>query len=314
MKYRDYYEILGLSKDASEKEIKSAYRKLAKKYHPDLNPGDEKAQEKFKEINEAYQVLSDKDKKQKYDTFGSSYDFQNGANFDPSQYGYTYTNTGGSGDFSDFFNMFFGGAGGDASYTSGFGGNSGFGTGSASGFSFSDIFGGGKGRRKAQRQKYNLEITVSLNEAFSGVTKRMRLNIGGKNVEIDVKVPAGITSGKKIKMKGEKFGVEGDIYFKVDVLSSMSEKLDGINIVKEEEIYPWEAAFGVTKNIKTLHGKIKMKVPENYKGGTKMRIPGKGFKDLKGNIGDLYIIFNIVNPSELTEEQRKLYEELSKIS
>lgn len=306
MKYRDYYEILGVNKDASEKEIKSAYRKLAKKYHPDLNPNDEKAQEKFKEINEAYEVLSDKDKKQKYDTFGSSYDFQNGANFDPSQYGYTYSNVGGSGDFSDFFNMFFGGATSSA--------NTG---GSTGGFSFTDIFSdlsGRKTKKKSNRQQYNTEIEVSLDDAFSGTVKRVGLNINGQNIEIDVKIPAGITPGKKIKIKGDKYGVPGDILFKVDIYTSTTEELDGININKTEEIYPWEAALGTTKVISTHHGKIKMKIPENYKGGTKMRVPKKGFKDLKGNVGDLYITFNIVNPNHLTPEQKKLYEELSKIS
>ena len=309
MKYRDYYEILGVSKDASEKEIKSAYRKLAKKYHPDLNPNDEKAQEKFKEINEAYEVLSDAEKKKKYDTFGSSYDFSNGANFDPSQYGYTYTSTGGAGDFSDFFNMFFGG-GGASSASSGAGDSSG-------GYSFSDIFsnfGGKRSKRKAARQQYSTELSVSLEDAFSGTTKKVGLNIDGQNVEIDVKIPAGITTGKKIKIKGDKYGIPGDILFKIDVLTSTSEKLDGINIIKEENIYPWEAALGGAKTVKTVQGKIKLKIPENYKGGSKMRIPKKGFKDLKGNIGDLYVKFNIVNPVKLTDEQKALYEKLKEVS
>lgn len=307
MKYRDYYEVLDVDKNASDKEIKSAYRKLAKKYHPDLNPNDDAAQEKFKEINEAYEVLSDPEKKKKYDTFGSSGGFTDGSNFDPSQFGYSYTTTGG-GDFSDFFNMFFGGS--NSASTGGY-------SSSGSDFSFSDIFsdfGGKKSKKNASRQKFETEISISLDEAFKGTVKKLALNLNGKNVELDVKIPAGITPGKKIKMKGDKYGVAGDILFKIDILTSTTERLDGINIIKEEDIYPWDAALGSKKTIATPHGKIKLKVPAGYKGGSKMRIPKKGFKDMKGNTGDLYVLFNIVNPVKLSDEQLKLYEELSKIS
>lgn len=301
MKYRDYYEILGVDKNASAKEIKSSYRKLAKKYHPDLNNGDEKAQEKFKEINEAYEVLSDPEKKKKYDTFGSSYDFTNGANFDPSQYGYTYTTSGGSGDFSDFFEMFFGSSNGGKSQ---------------GGFNISDLFdmGGRRSKRKKStvRQKFDTELNISLKEAYTGVTKHVALSLNGKNIEMDVKIPSGITPGKKIKVTGEKYGVPGDILFKIEVYTMTNEILDGLNITKEQDIYPWQAALGDKVVVETLSGKIKIGVPKNFKGGTKMRIPGKGFKDLKGSSGDLYVKFNIVNPNELTEEQIKLYEKLSK--
>lgn len=307
MKYKDYYEVLGVDKNASEKEIKSAYRKLAKKYHPDLNPDNESAQERFKEINEAYEVLSDKDKKQKYDTFGSAGGFSNGANFDPSQYGYSYSTNGSGGDFSDFFNMFFGGS--DSSSGGSFSSNGG-------GFGFSDIFsdlGGRKSKKRASnRQKYETDLALSLEEAFKGTNKKLSLNLNGQNVELDVKVPAGITPGKKIKMKADKYGVTADILFKIDIYTSTNEKLDGINIIKEEEIYPWDAAFGMKKTVETLHGKIKIQVPKGYKGRSKMRIPKKGFKDMKGNTGDLYIMFNIVNPTNLNEKQTELYEELQK--
>ena len=142
MEYKDYYKILGVEKDATEQKIKSQYRKLAKKYHPDLNPDDKVAQEKFKEINEAYEVLGDKEKRKRYDTFGSNYDFAGGQNFDPSQYGYTYTSSGNGGGFSDFFDLIFGR---DAKSDQG-----GFG-----GFSMGDIFsdfGGGGKKRTARAQ------------------------------------------------------------------------------------------------------------------------------------------------------------------
>lgn len=208
MKYKDYYEILGVSKDADEKEIKKAYRKLAKKYHPDVNQGDEAAAEKFKEVSEAYEVLSDPDKRKKYDTFGSNYDFSSGYDFDPSQYGYTYT-TGGSGaDFSDFFETIFG--------SSKSGGNF------SGGFNINDIFGdfSSKGRGRSQkkaRNKFESELSISIKEAFEGVTKDVSLTYKQKEYDVAVKVPAGITRGKKVKVRGEKFGLPGDILFKINI-------------------------------------------------------------------------------------------------
>lgn len=305
MKYKDYYEILGVSKDADEKEIKSAYRKLAKKYHPDLHQGDDAAAEKFKEVSEAYEVLSDKDKRNKYDKFGSNYDFSSGYDFDPSQYGYTYT-TGGSGaDFSDFFETIFG--------SSKSGGNF------SGGFNINDIFGdfSSKGRGKSNkkaRNKFESELSISIKEAYEGVTKNVSLTYKQEEYDIAVKIPAGITSNKKVKVKGEKFGLPGDILFKINIRDEKNLSLNGLDIIKTENIYPWEAALGTTKTVETLKGKLKLKVPKDFVGGNKMRIPSKGFKDLKGNVGDLYVIFNIVNPKELSEEQEKLYKELEKIS
>lgn len=305
MKYKDYYEILGVSKDADEKEIKSAYRKLAKKYHPDLHQGDDAAAEKFKEVSEAYEVLSDKDKRNKYDKFGSNYDFSSGYDFDPSQYGYTYT-TGGSGaDFSDFFETIFG--------SSKSGGNF------SGGFNINDIFGdfSSKGRGKSNkkaRNKFESELSISIKEAYEGVTKNVSLTYKQEEYDIAVKIPAGITSNKKVKVKGEKFGLPGDILFKVNIRDEKNLSLDGLDIIKTENIYPWEAALGTNKTVETLKGKLKLKIPKAFVGGNKMRIPSKGFKDLKGNVGDLYVIFNIVNPKELSEEQEKLYKELEKIS
>ena len=305
MKYKDYYEILGVSKDADEKEIKSAYRKLERKYHPDLHQGDDAAAEKFKEVSEAYEVLSDKDKRKKYDKFGSNYDFSSGYDFDPSQYGYTYT-TGGSGaDFSDFFETIFG--------SSKSGGNF------SSGFNINDIFGdfSSKGRgnsNKKSRNKFESELSISIKEAYEGATKNVSLTYKNKEYDIAVKIPAGITKSKKVKVKGEKFGLPGDILFKINIRDEKNLSLDGLDLIKTENIYPWEAALGTSKTVETLKGKLKLKIPKDFVGGNKMRIPKKGFKDLKGNLGDLYLVFNIVNPKDLSEEQEKLYRELEKIS
>ncbi len=307
MKYKDYYEILGVSKNADEKEIKSAYRKLAKKYHPDLHQGDEAAAEKFKEVSEAYEVLSDKDKRKKYDTFGSNYDFSSGYDFDPSQYGYTYT-TGGSGaDFSDFFETIFG------SSRSGKGGNF------SGGFNINDIFGDFSSKSRARsankaRNKFESELSISIKEAYEGITKNVSLTYNKKEYQVAVKIPKGITRGKKVKVKGEKFGLPGDILFKINIRDEKDLVLDGLDITKTENIYPWDAALGGSKTVETLDGKLKLKIPENFVGGNKMRIPSKGFKDLKGKVGDLYVIFNIINPKKLSDDQIKLYKELQNLN
>ena len=307
MKYKDYYEILGVSKNADEKEIKSAYRKLAKKYHPDLHQGDEAAAEKFKEVSEAYEVLSDKEKRKKYDTFGSNYDFSSGYDFDPSQYGYTYT-TGGSGaDFSDFFETIFG------SSRSGKGGNF------SGGFNINDIFGDFSSKSKGRsankaRNKFESELSISIKEAYEGITKNVSLTYNKKEYQVAVKIPKGITRGKKVKVKGEKFGLPGDILFKINIRDEKDLVLDGLDITKTENIYPWDAALGGSKTVETLDGKLKLKIPENFVGGNKMRIPSKGFKDLKGKVGDLYVIFNIINPKKLSDDQIKLYKELQNLN
>ncbi|MDU5274907.1 MAG: DnaJ C-terminal domain-containing protein, partial [Peptoniphilus lacydonensis] len=277
----------------------------AKKYHPDLHQGDDAAAEKFKEISEAYEVLSDKSKRKKYDTFGSNYDFSSGYDFDPSQYGYTYT-TGGSGaDFSDFFETIFGSSRSGGNFSGGFNINDIFG----------DLSGRGNGRTANKtRNKFESELSISIREAYEGITKNVNLTYKQKEYDIVVKVPKGITRGKKVKVKGEKFGLPGDILFKINIRDEKDMSLDGLDITKKEDIYPWEAAFGSSKTVETLNGKLKLKIPENFVGGNKMRIPSKGFKDLKGNKGDLYISFNIVNPKDLSEKQLKLYKELEKIS
>ncbi|NLJ99449.1 MAG: J domain-containing protein [Tissierellia bacterium] len=300
MEYKDYYKILDIDKDASNAEIKKSYRKLAKKYHPDLNPDDQKAQEKFKEINEAYEVLGDEDKRKKYDTFGSSGGFTNGQNFDPSQYGfgnfgggqtYTYTTEGGEG-FSDFFNAFFGG-------------------GAGGGFDMSDIFGGGPSRaRQPQAQRYESELNISLEEGYKGTTKTVSLRIGNENKSLSVKVPRGILPGKKIKIQGEKAGINGDIYFTINFIENKKMRLEGLDIYKEIDILPWDAALGTKKVVETLDGRIKVTITPNINTDTRIRIPKKGYRDMKGNRGDMYIQVNIVNPPKLTKEQKELYEKL----
>ncbi|MSU02466.1 DnaJ C-terminal domain-containing protein [Tissierella pigra] len=305
MEYKDYYKILGVDKNASQDEIKKSFRSLAKKYHPDLNPNDNKAQEKFKEINEAYEVLGDEEKKRMYDQFGSGYNFSNGQNFDPSQYGfggsggYTYTTT--DGDFSDFFNMFFGGMGGNQR------------GGSQRGFDLGNLFGSRKATKK-QSPSYESELNITIEEGYNGIQKDINLNVGGENKNISVKVPKGILPGKKLKVKGEKWGINGDILFKINFIEDERNKLEGLDIISKVDLLPWEAVLGEKVVVNTIDGKIKIDVPKLISSGKKIRIPKKGYKDMQDNRGDLYVEINIVSPNNITEEEIKLYEKLKNIS
>lgn len=294
MEYKDYYEILGVDKNATKQEIKSKYRKLAKKYHPDLHPDDEEAQERFKEISEAYEVLSDDKKRKQYDQFGSGYNFQGGQNFDPNDFGYTYTSSN-MGDFSDFFDMFFGG--GDSRKTT-----------TSHDFGFGDLFGGRK--KEKQRPQYNSRLTISLKEAYEGAEKPVTLNFNGQTISMDVKVPKGITDGKKLRVKGEKWGVDGDIIFEINVRTSQKEYLEGNNIVYRADVYPWDAYFGAKTTVSPVSGKIRVTVPKKASSGQRVKVRNRGFENLNGQVGDLLVEFNLVNPKTMTTEQEELYKKL----
>lgn len=301
MEYKDYYKTLGVSKDASQDEIKKAFRKAAKKYHPDLHPDDKDAQDKFKESNEAYEVLGDEKKRKQYDTFGSTGGFQGGQNFDPSQYGYgggggSYTYTSSDDGFSDFFNTVFGGGGG-----------------ASSGFNINDLFGGGRKtsrRAKTQRQSYDSELNLTIEDAYKGLEKDISLSLNGEVKTIKIKVPAGIIPGKRLKVKGEKWGIDGDILFKINFIQEDGLELDELDLISKVDVLPWDAALGTKQVIDTLDGKIKVNIPEGIEGGKRIKIPKKGYKNMKGNRGDLYLRINIVNPKTLSKAQRRLYEKL----
>ncbi len=316
MKYKDYYEILGVSKDASEREVKKAYKKLAMKYHPDRNKDNKNAEEKFKEINEAYEVLGDKEKRKKYDTFGQGYNFQNGADFDPSMFGfgngfggqnvhYEYT-TGGVSDFSDFFNVFFGNAGSNR----------------ASGLNMDDLFSSRRGKKHKRRSKKKIEkeIEISLKEAYNGTKKNLNIKSGNKGKKVSVNIPAGIQSGKKIKIKGEAINSQNtlnakDLYLKVKIKEDGEFKKEGLDLIKEVKLTPWEAALGTSIVVKCINNKkIKVKIPPNTQADKKIKIKGMGYRNMKGSKGNMYIEVKIVNPLYLTKEEKKLYEELKNIS
>ncbi len=317
MKYQDYYEILGVDKKADAEKIKKAYRKLAKKYHPDLHPDDKEASKKFAKINEAYEVLSDENKRKQYDMFGQSGNFSQGQNFDPSQYGfsdifsnfgagngsYTYTSrAGGSSGFSDFFETLFGGARSSSrSSSTNFGG---FGSSFKNGFT------------TAKKSKIKANIKISLDEAMSGVSRKLKLKDKETNTikEINIKVPSGITSGKNLKIDGSRYNMNADIYVKVEIEEDSTYRLDGLDIIKKERITPWDAYFGKKITVESPNGKFKINIPEKIETGNKIRIKDKGYKDLKGKVGDFYIEILIDNPKNLSEDQIDLYKKLKEIN
>lgn len=312
VKYQDYYETLGVNRSASQDDIKKAYRKLAKKYHPDLHPDDPTNDEKFKEINEAYEVLGDKEKRQKYDNFGSNYNFQAGQNFDPRDFGYsgfqnggggsyTYT-TGGSGDFSDFFDLIFGGGGRNRDHASPFGGGSGKSPFSDLGSLFKR---GGKAKGRKASPAYESDLPLTLEEAFQGGSRTFRFNIQSQTREVLVKWPAGIKPGQKIRVNGVKQGLDSDLLMKVDIHTPY--ELEGLDITMDLDLLPWEAYFGGKKTVETLYGKLKLSLPPKSQSGRKIRIPGKGYQDRKKNRGDLYLRIQIKNPDRLTPEEEAFY-------
>ncbi len=295
VEYKDYYKILGVDKKADEATIKKAYRSLAKKYHPDANPNNKASEEKFKEANEAYEVLSDKEKRSKYDQFGSNYQYANGTNFDPSQYGFNYNSarSGGSASgFSDFFDMFF-----------------------SDGFNINNIFGGRTGGRQGSRipvkgANYESELTINLKDGINGESKAVTFN--GKRVNI--KIPIGIKDGQQMKLKGQgekiQGGTPGDLFLKIKIKPERGYTLNGADIEKKINIFPWDAYFGTKKNVSILNSHIKIKIPKGIKGGERIKLTGKGYFDNKGKRGNLYIMINIINPEKLDKESEKLYEKL----
>lgn len=309
MEYRDYYKILGVSKKASQDDIKKAYRKLAKKYHPDLNPGDTAAEQKFKEINEAYEVLGDEQKRKKYDSFGQHFNFENGTNFDPSQFGWgrrTYKSSGGSG-FSDFFDMVFGDGDLDLGDIL-----SGFGRGSSqfSGFSGSDPF-----EYQSPSQDVETDIDMDIQSAFKGEHRILSLRgADGRVRRIKVKVPAGVRDGDKIRLKGQ--GIDGgDLIVTIHIKDSHPYVLEGMDVVMELSVLPWEAALGIKASVTVLDGQtITVRVPSCISSGQKLRIPGKGYRDRKGKRGDLFIKLKIVMPPRLSDEEKALYANLKRLS
>ncbi len=325
MEYKDYYKILGVDKNASQNDIKKAYRKLAKKYHPDTNPGDKKSEERFKELNEAYEVLGDTEKRKKYDSFGQGYNFQHGYNFDPSQFGfgknvkYEY-HTSTNNDFRDFFNMFFGSRGFDFDLGNIF-------DDMASGKTSSSGMGSrGMGRNTGYTTQYPMDgndveanINITLQEGFKGVEKRIKVNIGGNEKTIAFRIPAGIKPGEKIKLSGQgnpgvNGGKNGDLYLNVNIQPDRNFEINGLDLVSTIDLYPWDAALGTETYFETIDGKIFVNIPKGIQSDNKIRVNGKGYRDKKGSRGDLLLRVRIVNPIRLTNTEKELYKKLREIN
>ena len=318
MEYKDYYKLLGVSRTASKDEIGKAFKKLARKYHPDLNPNDAAAEAKFKEINEAYEVLKDEKKRKLYDQFGS--DWEHGQNFQPPP-GYENMNFGGGGGFpgggagfSDFFETIFGGgAGGGATFRGGFGGGG-----------FDGGFGGG-GYRQRPRRGADSEATyeLTLDEAYRGGTKSITLQeqvAGPDNIPrmttktLEVKVPAGVKDGQKIRLAGQgnpgmAGGPKGDLYLKIRIMPHHLFKLSDSDVILDLPLAPWEAVLGATLRVPTLDGAVEMKIPAGIGSGKKLRIKGKGLGS-GAKRGDQYVRIMIQAPDRLGSDEQKLWEEL----
>jgi curved DNA-binding protein len=300
MASKDYYEMLGVSKTASDDEIKRAYRKLAMKYHPDRNANKKEAEERFKELNEAYAVLSDKEKRKQYDTFGKEGFHQRFSQEDIFR-GF---------DFEDIFSSLFGGRGRRESRSGGRGG-----------FDFGDIFsrayqGGARSPQKGQDALYELPIT--LEEAAFGGEKRISIPKNGKVEEINVRIPAGIPSGKKLRvagkgMEGRSGGPAGDLYLQISIRPHPVFDREGDDITVETEIGFSEAVLGTTIEVPTLEGTKKVKVPPGTQSHTKMRLRSLGVPHFQGTgKGDEYVKVIVRVPKRVNDKSRKLIEELSK--
>jgi curved DNA-binding protein len=311
VKFRDYYEILGVSRDASQEDIQKAFRKLARKYHPDVNKTKE-AEDKFKELNEANEVLSDPEKRKKYDMLGANYrqgqDFQPPPGWEQHMGGaggsFHFGGAGGGGfnGFSDFFEAIFGGAAGSP-----FGG---FGSAARSGFAQGG-FGGGGGF--AQPAKQEAELTISVEEGFNGTTRGVQLTEAtGRTRTLQVKIPAGSTEGTVMRLAGNKG--EEDIYLRIKFAPHARYSVSGSDLTVKLPVAPWEAALGAKVDLQLPDGSIKLSVPAGAQSGTKLRLKGRGFPVKSGGKGDVMVEVKIVVPTTLSAKEREIYEALASVS
>ncbi len=301
--YKDYYKLLGVERSASKDEIAKAYKKLARKYHPDLNPGDKSAEEKFKDINEAYEVLKDEEKRRMYDQLGPNWkdgqQFTGGPGFENFNFHFNGTQGGFGGVNSDFFEALFGQMG-----RGGFGGQ-------AEDFS---SFGGNYGRRSRRGSDVEAEIEISLEEARKGGSKQVTLSNAGVSSNLQITIPAGIRDGGKLRLrgKGNPGSPAGDLYLTVRYAKHPVFRVDGLDVTCDVTLQPWEAVFGAKKRVPTLDGEVEMNIPAGSSSGRKLRIRGRGLGPASGR-GDEYvnIAISVPKPEDLNEEQLKLWKALA---
>ena len=332
MDFKDYYQTLGVAKTASDKELKQAYRKLARKHHPDVNPGDKSAESKFKEINEAYEVLGDSEKRRKYDELGANWRMYEQA----QQQGQTWPGSAGAGNpfgeggawtinmgggpsggyrtmsedemremfgnedpFSDFFKTFFGG-GGAARESAGR---------------------GGRARARSQKGRdIEHEVELTLEEAFHGATRRISIKQGGHARSVDVRIPAGVKDGSRVRAAGEgesgaQGGAAGDLYLRVRLKPHAVFERDGNDLRTKVAVPVTTAVLGGEANVPTMTGSVRLKIPETTQNGQVFRLKGHGMPALGKNAerGDLYAAVEIQLPRVLSKEQRQHWEALQKL-
>ncbi len=311
VQFRDYYETLGVSKTASEDEIRSAFRKLARKYHPDVAKDKKTAEEKFKHINEAYEVLSDPEKRRKYDQLGENWN-QPGGFQPPPQWGggqpggfrwgggenggveFEFGGTG----FSDFFEAFFGGGRGRSAF-------------------------GGFGQRGTMAERgsdVEADIMVTLEEALHGSTRQVSLRRAGskKTETYQVKIPRGVREGQRIRLAGqgeagEGGGKSGDLFLRVRLARHPDFSVEGSDLVHEVKIAPWQAVLGDQIIVPTLEGNARLKLPPGTQGAQRFRLRERGLPGVSGQRGDLYVAVQISVPKKLSEREREIWEQLAQL-
>ncbi len=309
MEFQDYYKILGVDKNADEKEIKRAYRRLAREFHPDVNPGDPQAEEKFKQINEAYEVLSDPEKRAKYDRFGASWQRYQQMGGDPGGFDWSQWTSGFPGgtrvEFGGDLGDLFGGAGGFSDFFNTLFGNMGIRT---------DAF--RQGRRAARGRDLEQPVEITLEEAFHG-TRRI-LEKDGRRLE--VKIPPGVKTGSRIRIAGEGgrggSGMPaGDLYLKVRVRPHPRFTRKGDNLHTQVDLDLYTAILGGTVRVPTLEGDVSLKIPPETQSGRTFRLRGKGMPRLKQpkQRGDLYVKVQVRLPQNLSEREKQLFRELASL-
>lgn len=310
VQYKDYYETLGVPRNASDADIKKAFRKLAREHHPDVAKDKKKAEEKFKEINEAYEVLSDPDKRKKYDELGA--DWKSGAEFRPPPgWGggqargfrggrpteFEFSGTG----FSDFFEQLFG-----SRMRGGMGGFSTHG-----GISDEDL---------AERGRdVEGDILVTLDEVLHGSIRPVTVQHGSRRETHQVKIPPGVAEGQKLRLagrgeSGSGGGEAGDLYLRVRLAKHPDFEVEEHNLIHEAELAPWEAVLGANISVPTLDGRVNIKIPAGTQNGQKLRVRGRGLPAHGGGHGDLIVIARIEVPRRISDRERKLWEQLAQES
>ena len=316
VQYKDYYEILGVARTASDAEIKKAFRKLAREYHPDVAKDKKRAEEKFKEINEAYEVLSDRAKRKKYDELGANW--KSGADFHPPPgwegfpRGQAFRGRGGGDQefefhfggtgFSDFFEQLFG----SRMRGGGFGSRGGFPAEEEPGERGRDIEG---------------DIMVTLEEAMRGSVRSVNVRRpAGRSVKTEtyqVRIPPGVTEGQKLRVAGRgeagsSGGEAGDLYLRVRLAKHPDFEIEDHNLIYEAELAPWEAVLGAEISVPTPDGRVNIKIPPGTQSGQKLRVRGRGLPTRNGPRGDLMVVTQIAVPARVSDAERKLWEQLAK--